>query len=151
MKKIDLTQILKNYPEGTPLYSPLLGKVALIRIDSINRYPITVRDAYGFNSSFIKEGYFLSDYTDAECLLWPSKERRDWSKFKAPSPHKHFELYDRVIVEDNFGGLGYVADFYSHYDGNKNFHVTVSGRRITDDSIMSYEGNEDKIRQTQQK
>lgn len=49
MKKIDLTQILKNYPEGTPLYSPLLGKVALIRIDSINRYPITVRDAYGFN------------------------------------------------------------------------------------------------------
>lgn len=144
MEKIDLTQILKDCPEGTTLYSSLLGKVTFIRIEPDDKYPILLKDCGGLNFHLTKEGFFNS-YYDTECFLWPSKDCRDWSKFKAPLPHKHFEPYDRVIVEDNFGGWGYVADFYSHYDGNKSLHVTASGRRIEDGSIMSYEGNKDKL------
>jgi hypothetical protein len=31
--------------------------------------------------TFTKEGRFLIEYEDAECMLFPSRENRDWSTF----------------------------------------------------------------------
>lgn len=88
---MDLTNILKG-KEGTKLYSPLFGQVILIDVisnDGSQRYPIKVSAHSSGQSSnvlFTKEGYYFEDYQDSECLLFPSKENRDWNKFKSDLP-----------------------------------------------------------------
>lgn len=34
--------------------------------------------------TFSKEGFYFTECEGAECLIFPSKEQRDWSKFEAP-------------------------------------------------------------------
>ena len=82
-ENIDLTKILKDCPKGFKLYSPLFGEVVFEGISG-DVYPITLsctgREAL---VSFTKEGFYY-DNPDTECLLFPSKEQRDWEKFTAP-------------------------------------------------------------------
>ena len=77
---INIAEILKDYPKGTKLYSPLVGNVTL---ESINNYStdaiieIKVHNSY---YCFYKTGTYYN-HTGAECLLFPSSEMRDWTKF----------------------------------------------------------------------
>lgn len=80
-ENLDLVEILKDCPEETKLYSPALGEVEFVKIvyeDSY--YPIRVIGERG-NASFTSQGKFFN-IEQGECLLFPSKEQRDWSKFK---------------------------------------------------------------------
>ena len=85
-ENIDLTEILKDCPEGTKLYSPLFGDVEFKELDTSKVYPINVKLTSGLIESFTREGklYDRDYYKDTECILFPSKEQRDWSKFTAP-------------------------------------------------------------------
>ena len=76
---INIAEILKNYPKGTKLYSPLFGDVTLEEIDST--WAATIKIKYKPNSftNFFKTGLYYN-YEGAECLLFPSSEMRDWSK-----------------------------------------------------------------------
>ena len=84
-ENIDLTEILKDCPKGWKLYNPLLGEVDFIEICYGREYSIRVADSLNiyYNIFFSKKGFYLS-HKHAECLLFPSKEQRDWSKFTAP-------------------------------------------------------------------
>ena len=109
-EKLDLVEILKNCPKGIILYSPIFGQVEFIGIDTTLPMPIVVK-RYGrvgkeifYKTQFSSEGKYLEDYHDAECLLFPSKEQRDWSKFEAPIPDKALVwcwddcyLYERAL------------------------------------------------------
>lgn len=77
---INIAEILKDYPKGTKLYSPLFGDVTLEEVDST--WAATVKIKYKPNSftNFFKTGLYYN-YEGAECLLFPSSEMRDWSKF----------------------------------------------------------------------
>ena len=35
-------------------------------------------------TSFDEEGHYLEDYPGAECVLFPSKEQKDWNEFRLP-------------------------------------------------------------------
>ena len=85
-ENIDLTEILKDCPEGTKLYSPLFGDVELKEIDTSKVYSVNVKLTSGLIESFTREGklYDRDYYKDTECILFPSKEQRDWSKFTVP-------------------------------------------------------------------
>ena len=76
-ENVDLTKILKDCPKGFKLYSPLFGEVVFEGISG-DVYPITLshtgREAL---VTFTKEGFYY-DNQDTECLLFPSKEQRDW-------------------------------------------------------------------------
>lgn len=75
----NIAEILKGYARGTKLYTPIYGEVEFYCIydDEI----ITLTKA-GHTLTFTHEGKLrVSDTTDAECILFPSKECRDWSKF----------------------------------------------------------------------
>lgn len=76
-KEFNLVEILKDAPKGTKLYSPLIGE---IEFDSINQNTIFVRTENGLYS-FNKFGKYLSFFSDSECLLFPSKENREWNTF----------------------------------------------------------------------
>lgn len=105
-KKIDLTKILKNCPEGTKLYSTIYGDVKFHHIVTCNAYPIIIKNDNGV-FSVTKYGMHAIDYEDtAECTIFPSKDQRDWSKFTAPWYKKErfdpktLKPFDRVLVRN---------------------------------------------------
>ena len=104
-ENIDLTKILKDCPEGTKLYSPIFGEVDFEKIRSDDENAIVITKGY-VTASFTKEGFYYADLSE-ECLLFPSKEQRDWSKFTAPWYKKErfdpktLKAFDRIIVRDD--------------------------------------------------
>lgn len=78
--KINIAEILKDCPKGMELYSPLFGDVTFEEVDS--SYINTIKVRYNSNSytKFHKTGLYYN-YEDAECLLFPSSEMRDWKRF----------------------------------------------------------------------
>lgn len=124
-ENIDLTKILKDCPEGTKLYSSLFGDVELKEIDTSKVYSVNVKLASGLIESFTREGklYDRDYYKDTECVLFPSKKQRDWSKFTAPwykkekFDHKTLKPFDKVIARCS--DFKWVCDMFSHYDKSK--------------------------------
>lgn len=148
-ENLNLVEILKYAPKGTKLWSPICGECELFNIDSTcNTFPIV---CIGIDDGI--EWYFKADgsytgNTGVECVLFPSKENREWSTFKVPKPHKHFEPFQKVlcIVDNNHDCKIWAADFYSHYDKYTKQHYLVSGFvKDSTDEIIPYKGNEDKL------
>lgn len=81
---MNIAEILRHCPKGTKLYSTVFGEVTLDEVDIHDIYPIVVRRFNYLKTSFDKEGHYLEDYPGAECVLFPSKEQRDWNKFRFP-------------------------------------------------------------------
>lgn len=80
-KPLDLTKILKGC-EGQIFYCTVLGEVTLDRVNAENEYPIGLSAVNSETfTSLSKEGVYLLDEC-GECILFPSKENRDWSTFK---------------------------------------------------------------------
>ena len=130
-KNIDLTKILENCPEGTEFWSDNYGKVKFLCIYTSLKHPISVRRADGYKASYTKEGWCSIDFP-ASCLLWPSKDCRDWSKFTAPWYKKEkfdpntLKPFDKVIVKD-FSNNPWKVDLYSHKDVNMEYHYRCVG------------------------
>ena len=81
-QKLNLVEILKNAPEGTELYTLIYGTVKLVRVKKDGElFPITVKVLNGQELSFTKDGKY-SLVSEGECILFPSRENRDWLKFK---------------------------------------------------------------------
>ena len=80
---IDLTRILKDCPKGWKLWSPIFGEIEFCSIAENAHYPIILSCKKG-TIWFSKEGLFDIENEGAECLLFPSKDQRDWEKFTAP-------------------------------------------------------------------
>ena len=76
---INIAKILKNKKVGTKLYSPIFGECFLRKIDFKARYPIAIEDK-NLEDYFLQDGRYY-DVPSSECLLFPSKLMKDWSKF----------------------------------------------------------------------
>ena len=100
-ENLNLVEILKDCHEGTKLYSPIIGEVEFKHIKYCE-YPIVTCSKNGNRIlSFTKDGLF---FQEGECImLFPSKEQRDWSKFKIKKPKfdpKTLQPFDKVLVRD---------------------------------------------------
>ena len=103
-ENLNLGEILKDCPKGTKLYSPIYGDVELVKVYlKDNAYPIEIK--IGKSSEMIVDitnnGRLLGDFP-GECVLFPSKEQRDWSKFKVKKHKfdpKTFQPFDKVLVK----------------------------------------------------
>ena len=120
-ENIDLTKILKNCPVGTKLYSPIYGEIYFEEIRSNGKYPIITITKSIYAATFTKEGFHYAD-EDGECILFPSKEQRDWNKFTAPwyknekFDPKTLKAFDRVLVR-NYKTTKWRCEHFSHFDG----------------------------------
>lgn len=116
-KNIDLTNILKDCPKGTKFYSPLWGKISFERIVKKEVYTIEINTANGYRR-LTKEGYYTTS-DDAECIIFPSKDQRDWNKFTAPwykkdkFDPKTLNPFDKVLGRDSCTDI-WRCTFYSH-------------------------------------
>ena len=79
---MNIAEILKYCPKGTKLYSTIFGEVILNKINIHEKYPIVVYRLNHIKTSFTREGYYMEDFPGSECVLFPSKEQRDWNKFR---------------------------------------------------------------------
>lgn len=80
--EINIVEILKDKPQGTKLYSSACGKCKLEEVDDKSFKISFYNLKFGFMNG--GEGYLDKNgklYDDGECIIFPSKEMRDWSKF----------------------------------------------------------------------
>ena len=129
-ENIDLTKILDGCPKGTKFYSSVFGDVCFEGVRKKHPYPIKFSlyketNAYGVVT---KEGTYSKCY-NGECILFPSKDQRDWSKFvrfwdkfkiKKFDP-KTFQAFDEVLVRmgTNYDSGEWHIDFFEYFDEKK--------------------------------
>ena len=122
-ENLDLTKILDGCPKGTKFYNSVYGEVRFERIEENVSYPIllSICDDRCNTINITKKGLHYKDF-NGECLLFPSKEQRDWSKFERfwdkPKVKKFdpntLQPFDKVLVRDE--GCCWTADLFSHID-----------------------------------
>ena len=115
-ENLNLVEILKDCPEGTKLYSTVFGEVEFGGISQIRtKYPIDVKLNNNLTENLTIDGRIYT-YYDGECVLFPSKEQRDWSKFIPKQPKfdpNTLKPFDRVLVRDSSTGP-WRCEFFSH-------------------------------------
>lgn len=123
-ENIDFTKILENCPVGWEFWSDNYGKVRFKCINKSYDRPIFVKRTDGGNAYYTKEGWCSKDFS-ASCLLWPSKDCRDWSKFTAPWYKKEkfnpktLKPFDKVLVQCN-NSESWKVQLFSHIiEGDK--------------------------------
>lgn len=130
-ENLNLVEILKDCPEGTKLYSTIFGEVEFEGVHSGSRTVVyTTRTGRRFDVT--REGKMFEDY-DGECILFPSKDQRDWSKFTAPwykkdkFDPKTLKPFDKVLVRDNYKEE-WSCNFFSHIsnDGDYPPYITLN-------------------------
>ena len=74
---MDIANLLKYCPKGTKLYSPIWGEVEFIEVASSNN--IVIKSPDGNEVLFYCSGAY---HRNGECVLFPSKDQRDWKELK---------------------------------------------------------------------
>lgn len=114
---MNIAKILKNAPKGTELYSTIFGPVYLVEVDDLDEYPIhTVLNLQNLNGAvhiFTSDGRYVRK-GDGECVLFPSKENRDWANCKIKTT-VHFNPGDKVVVKDEIHGV-WTLDIFCFFD-----------------------------------
>ena len=108
-ENIDLTKILEGCPKGTEFYHAGYGRIWFVGINLNSNYPIKL-SLYNddcIHAAVSAKGTLDVSY-NGECLLVPSKDQRDWSKFvrfwDKPKVEKFdpntLQPFDKVLVRD---------------------------------------------------
>lgn len=111
--KINITEILRNKPQGIKLYSPIFGDCTFCYIKNETN-DICVKTLYGEIRFFNFEGLYNEG---GECLLFPSKEMCDWSKFawKRGDILAGNEGWEVMVIFDKWYDDTYTNFYCKHY------------------------------------
>ena len=122
-ENIDLTKILKNCPKGTKLYSLVHGEVEFEHIETYCRHQYVIIKLKDLLLERINFNGKLYNAYNGECILFPSKDQRDWSKFTAPwykkdiFDPKTLKPFDKVMVRDD-NNEAWFCTIFSHLQSN---------------------------------
>ena len=125
---LNLVEILKDCPKGTKLYSTVHGEVEYRGIYDKGVYRIKFKTEYGDIYSATPDGRYLYCF-NGECILFPSKEQRDWSKFNPKKPKfdpKTLQPYMKVLVCNCDGDI-WRCSIFSHIYGKDNLPSVCNG------------------------
>ena len=119
-ENIDLTKILDGCPKGIKFYSTTYGIVEFIGFDLSSIYPILMKLDFGGVGCFTKGGRIFSNYC-GECIFFPSKDQRDWSKFERfwdePKVERidvnTFQPFDKILAR-NSDRDNWTIEYYSY-------------------------------------
>ena len=131
-ENLNLCEILKDCPKGIKLWSPVWGRVTFETIDAFDDL-VYIRTHKGACITLDSDGKFLDSDgkfdADGECIIFPSKDQRDWSKFVPLSKRfnpKEFKPFDKVLAKNRFSSK-WTCTFFSYMDNNVSFPVYCSG------------------------
>lgn len=153
-ENLNLVEILKDCPKGTQLYSTAFGDVYFYGISDNEEYPICI--AVAGNSDYrtlTYDGKLWRDY-GGECILFPSREQRDWSKFnpKKDGLVSTCEFKDGDILSYQCKGFNnrsiYIYRYHKRF--NTSYYVALSGDdnefRIDNTGKWALNGYNDTVR-----
>lgn len=101
-ENLNLCKILRCCPKGKSFWSPCWGKVTFEAIDPLDGLGglVYVQTLEGIRIVLHEDGKLDAD---GECMIFPSKGQRDWSKFNGPiekfSPEE-FKPFDKILIRD---------------------------------------------------
>lgn len=112
-ENINLTKILKDCPKGWKFYSDKYGEVTFWGFSDLV-YPIQLNTKNNGAKLLSEKGEEIIG--NGKCILFPSKEQKDWNKFTAPWYKNKFDPktlqpFDKVLV--SIDGE-WQCDFFSH-------------------------------------
>lgn len=145
--KINIAEILRDMPEGTKLYSPLLGEVKFEEVVSDDTFPIKVLSKVPNSpiGSFTENGFYYGDIEDTEVMLLPSREMRDWSKiFKRGDVLVDGDLETAVVFDgwanDDYTKFNTTIDYYKISDswGKEDICCTLLFRKATNEERAEF-------------
>ena len=127
---MNLVEILKDTPLPVTLYSTVFGELKLFTVLPDGTCPLHCATMDGSRiRTFSSEGKYDPD---GECVLFPSKENRDWSTFRIPFKDGDFiftimddgsgwiSIYKEMDSEDVFTYVDYSAKGRKVYSGENN-------------------------------
>ena len=146
--KINIVEILKDKPQGIKLYSSACGKCKLEEVDDKSFKISFYNSKFGFMNG--GEGYLDKNgklYDDGECVVFPSKEMRDWEKFS-------WKKGDILVSKDNVHIIfeKFEDDTYTRFKGKhylwKEFNVEDYNKEETKMLTSVFEKAADDVAQT---
>ena len=146
--KINIVEILKDKPQGIKLYSSACGKCKLEEVDDKSFKISFYNSMFGFMNG--GEGYLNKNgklYDDGECVVFPSKEMRDWEKFS-------WKKGDILVSKDNVHIIfeKFEDDTYTRFKGKhylwKEFNVEDYNKEETKMLTSVFEKAADDVAQT---
>lgn len=146
--KINIVEILKDKPQGIKLYSSACGKCKLEEVDDKSFKISFYNSKFGFKNG--GEGYLDKNgklYDDGECVVFPSKEMRDWEKFS-------WKKGDILVSKDNVHIIfeKFEDDTYTRFKGKhylwKEFNVEDYNKEETKMLTSVFEKAADDVAQT---
>lgn len=127
-ENLNLEEILKDCPIWAKLYSTVHGNVRFTEIKRNHEYPVKYITSDGSIGSVTAQGLLCSNL-DGECTLFPSKDQRDWSKFKVKKPKfdpKTLKPFDKILAR-NGHSENWNCDIFSNiYDNEPYKYNTIS-------------------------
>lgn len=96
---MNIAEILKHCPKGTKLYSLVDGEVSLQNICNTGQYRIEVSVNDWTSTHFTEDGKLFANRPNGECILFPSKEQRDWNKFRVNDQVDKLEEHGHIITK----------------------------------------------------
>lgn len=108
-QQLIIAEILRNKPHGIKLYPPIFGDCTFCYVKDESS-DICIRRPYNEVNYFNFDGVY---HTGGECLLFPSNEMRDWSKFV-------WQKGDILVNKDNAHIIfdGFKDDTYKTFHGH---------------------------------
>ena len=123
-ENINIADILKDKPDGVSLYSSVFGS-CVYRDNCDNCIEVVTNNCYYFN----EKGHYITNGVkseNGECLLFPSNEMRDWSKFA-------WKKGDVLVSE----GMGRLHVIFEGFDDDT--YLTFKGKHY----LCNYDDDED--------
>lgn len=106
---LNLCEKLAGCPKGTKLWSPLLGECRFVKILRNYNRVVVFGPASTGAYSFDKHGRYLD--SSGECMLFPSKDNRDWDSWECPKPKVEVERFDPNTFQPFDKVLGRDSDY----------------------------------------
>ena len=123
--KLNLCEILKHCPNGEMFWSPLLGDVKLYDIDEeAKTIDVTTKDLATWEIN--ADGTItIDDITSEMIMLYPSRERWDWSKVKYEPKKERFDPktlkpFDKILVRNDIE-LKWNTNMFSHISNDETY------------------------------
>ena len=128
-ENIDLTKILKDCPKGWKFYSDIYDEVTFWGFSDLV-YPIQLNTKNHGAKLLSEKGEEIIG--NGKCILFPSKDQRDWSKFTAPWYKKErfdpktLKEFDRILGW-NPGTCKWECNLFSNINDYAEFNFKCFG------------------------
>ena len=135
-KNLNIADILRDCPSGTELYSLVSGEVILHEVVKHSDVDVIVCKHKGFSDEAIKDHYLANGAINrvGECVLFPSKEIRDWKKFEKP-----------IVIEE----YGHCVPFWYKITADKKKNKALMDKlvELVPDTTYMYKPNEEEFKE----